>query len=369
VNFEFSEELQALRAQAKSFLRKNGAKSARNALENQSGFDRALWESIADQGWIGAAIPEKFGGSEMGEEALCVLADEIGASLAAIPFASNAYIAAPALLHYGSEAQKTRYLPLIASGEAIFCLAHIENAGPPSAQSLGCYVSAGKLHGHKIPVIDGTIATHALVSASAENGEIGLYIVALEAVEVVRESLISVDPSRDLAKLSFEGAAAETLELAHGISAVTDILDRAAIPMAFEQIGGAQSALEMARDYALTRQAFGRSIASFQAIKHKLAEVYVLIELARSNAYYGAYALASNAPDLTQAAAASRIAAIKAFEKASQENIQTHGGMGFTWEFDCHLYYRRAKHLSLALGAAGYWKDRLISALESKNAA
>ena len=125
----------------------------------------------------------------------------------------------------------------------------------------------------------------------------------------------------------------------------------------------------MARDYALQRTAFGRPIGSFQAIKHKLADVYIATELARSNAYYGAWALSANAPDLATAAAAARVSATKAFGLASQENIQTHGGMGFTWEFDCHLYYRRAKHLALVVGAAGYWKDRLVSSIERRNAA
>ena len=137
---------------------------------------------------------------------------------------------------------------------------------------------------------------------------------------------------------------------------------------AFEQVGGAQRSLEMARDYALERYAFGRPIGSFQAIKHKLADVYVATELARSNAYYGAWALARNAPELPVAAAAARISANDAFFLAAKENIQVHGGMGFTWEYDCHLYYRRAKLLSLALGSTRVWKDRLITQLETANA-
>jgi acyl-CoA dehydrogenase len=124
----------------------------------------------------------------------------------------------------------------------------------------------------------------------------------------------------------------------------------------------------MAKAYALERYAFGRPIGSFQAIKHKLADVYIATELARSNAYYGAWALATDAADLPLAAAAARVAATEAFHLASKENIQTHGGMGFTWEADCHLYYRRAKHLALTLGSAPWWQDRLIGALETRNA-
>jgi alkylation response protein AidB-like acyl-CoA dehydrogenase len=134
-------------------------------------------------------------------------------------------------------------------------------------------------------------------------------------------------------------------------------------------VGGGQAALDMAREYALGRFAFGRPIASFQAIKHKLVDVYVALELARSNAYYAAWALSTDSPELPVAAAAARVSATEAFFLAAKENIQTHGGMGFTWEFDCHMYYRRAKLLALALGSARTWKDRLIARLEARGAA
>jgi alkylation response protein AidB-like acyl-CoA dehydrogenase len=146
---------------------------------------------------------------------------------------------------------------------------------------------------------------------------------------------------------------------------VERLLDRAAVLVAFEQLGGAQAALDMARAYALGRFAFGRQIASFQAIKHKLADMYVAIELARSNAYYGAWALAKDAPELPVAAATARVAASEAYYQAAKENIQVHGGMGFTWEFDCHLHYRRAKLTGLMLGSARRWKDLLVARLEA----
>jgi acyl-CoA dehydrogenase len=139
--------------------------------------------------------------------------------------------------------------------------------------------------------------------------------------------------------------------------------------VAFEQVGGADASLEMARNYALERYAFGRPIGSFQAIKHKLADVYVAIELARSNAYYGAWALSAEAAELPLAAATARVSATEAFHLASKENIQTHGGIGFTWDVDCHLYYRRSKQLALVLGSAPGWKHRLVELLEMRNAA
>jgi len=145
------------------------------------------------------------------------------------------------------------------------------------------------------------------------------------------------------------------------------VLDRAAVPLAFEQVGGAQASLEMATAYAKERFAFGRPIGSFQAIKHKLADIYIAIELARSNAYYGAWALSADAAELPLAAATARVSATEAFDLAAKENIQTHGGIGFTWEADCHLYYRRARLLALTIGSARYWKDRVVVELERRN--
>ena len=169
---------------------------------------------------------------------------------------------------------------------------------------------------------------------------------------------------------SFKAASAEALGPAgDGWDLARRVLDRAAVLMSFEQVGGADSCLAMAKDYALNRYAFGRQIGSFQAIKHKLAEMYVWNELARSNAFFGAWALSTNAPELPEAAAGARISATEAFHFASKENIQTHGGMGFTWELDCHMFYRRSKTLSLALGASRVWKDRLVNHLEKKNVA
>jgi alkylation response protein AidB-like acyl-CoA dehydrogenase len=157
--------------------------------------------------------------------------------------------------------------------------------------------------------------------------------------------------------------------MGEGLALTDAVLDRAAVLLAFEQVGGADRALEMAKDYALNRYAFGRQIGSYQAIKHKLADIYIKNELARSNAYYGAWALDAGAAELPLAAAAARVSACEAFWFAAKENIQTHGGMGFTWGVDCHLYYRRAQQLGLVAGGAKAWKERLVNQLERRNAA
>jgi acyl-CoA dehydrogenase len=362
MNFDFSDDLKLLRAEAQRFLRERcPPRALRRILEGEATHDAPLWESIAGLGWAGAAIPEKFGGTGLGREALCILAEELGRSLAPVPFASSAYFATEALLAYGSDAQRRAYLPKLAAGALIGTFALAEGAGNPSA-GMKTTFSGGRLHGEKVPVADGGIADFAVVAAE------GLYLVDLAGPGISRRPLRTLDPIRNHACISFDGAPAEPLPGAPGWPAVKRLLDQAAVLFAFEQLGGAEACLEMARSYALQRHAFGRPIGSFQAIKHKLAEVYVAIELARSNAYYGAYAISTGSAELPLAAAAARLSATDAFHLAAKENIQTHGGMGVTWEMDCHLYYRRAKLLAVAIGSAPYWRDQTMDELRKKAA-
>ncbi|HZB94134.1 MAG TPA: acyl-CoA dehydrogenase family protein [Stellaceae bacterium] len=369
MNFDFSDELKQLREEARRFLsERNALGAARRVLDENGGYDKALWREIAEMGWIGAAIPEEFGGAGLGHLGLCVLAEELGAALAPVPFASSAYLAAEAILLAGSTAQKERYLPKLASGAEIGTLALAEGAGALDWGRLASTVANGRLTGAKAPVPDGDAADLAVVAALGADRRPGLFIVDLAAPGVAREGIATIDPSRGHARLVFNGAAAEPLgSPGEGAALIERLFDRAAVLFAFEQVGGAQAALDMAKAYALERYAFGRPIGSFQAIKHKLADVYVATELARSNAYYGAWALSEDAPELPVAAAAARVAASDAFWLAAKENVQTHVGMGYTWAFDCHLYYRRAKLLALALGAPRAWKERLIVRLEARN--
>lgn len=371
MNFDFSEDQKFLKNEARRFLEANCPTSrVRKVLDDASAtWDPDLWKAVAGQGWLGAAIPEEHGGLGLGRLELCVIAEELGRAVAPIPFASTVYILAEAVMMAGSEAQKAAVLPGIAAGDVIGALATSEGPGALSASGIRASVEGGKLSGTKIPVTDGGIATHALVLAR-EGGQPALFLVDLSAAGVTRETLSTLDPSRDAARLVFDKVPAERIGGAgEGLSLVERILDRAAVLLAFEQTGGADRALEMAKEYALERFAFGRTIASYQAIKHKLADMYVKNELARSNAYYGAWALNTDAPELPVAASAARIAASEAYWFASKENIQTHGGIGFTWAVDCHLHYRRSRQLSLVAGAPRTWKDRLVSHLERRNAA
>ena len=363
MNFDFSEEQKLLRDQARKFLGAAGTPArVRRVLESDAPYDVDLWRGMVELAWPGTAIPEEFGGAGFGALELCVIAEELGRSLAPTPFSSSVYLATEAILAAGSEAQKRRWLPKLAAGQAIGCLASAEGPQVLTPARVATVVKGDRLTGTKVPVADGDVADVAVVLAQTS-----LFLVDLAGPGVTRTPVKTVDPTRSHARIELRAAPAEPLGAAgDGWRILDRLLDRAAVLLAFEQVGGAQAALEMARDYALQRFAFGRPIGSFQAIKHKLADVYVATELARSHAYYGAWALSTDAPELPVAAAAARVSASDAFYLAAKENIQTHGGMGFTWEFDCHLYYRRAKLLALALGSTRSWKERLITRLEMR---
>jgi alkylation response protein AidB-like acyl-CoA dehydrogenase len=375
MNFDFSDEQKQMRDEARKFLtEKCPPKAVRAVLDGKAAYDKDLWKGLAEMGFLGVAIPEKFGGAGAGHLELCVIAEEMGRAVAPVPFSSTVYLAAEALLIAGSDAQKQKWLPKIASGEAIGTLALFEGKGNPSPKAVKLTASGGALSGVKKPVPDGAIADFAVVAArtgsSGRESDISLFIVDLKAGGVEVKDLTNVDPTRGQAEITFTNTKAESLGAAgEGWGILTQVLDRAAVLLAFEQVGGADRALEMGRDYALDRIAFGRPIGSFQAVKHMLADMYVSATLARSNCYYGAWALSTDAGELPEAAAAARISATQAFQHCAKNNIQVHGGMGFTWEFDCHMYYRRANATALGLGSLSYWEDALIDRMRKKNAA
>jgi len=375
MNFDFSDDQKQLRDQARKFLtEKCSPKAVRVVLDGKAPYDKELWKGLAEMGFLGVAIPEDFGGAGAGHLELCVIAEEMGRANAPVPFSSTVYLAAEALLIAGSDAQKKKWLPAIASGEAIGTLALFEGKGNPSPKNVKLTAANGVLNGVKKPVADGAIADFAVVAArtgsSGRDSDISLFLVDLRAGGVKVKSLTNLDPTRGQAEITFKDCKAEPLGAAgDGWSILTQVLDRAAVLSAFEQVGGADRALELGRDYALDRIAFGRQIGSFQAVKHMLADMYVSATLARSNSYYGAWALSTNASELPEAAAAARISATQAFQHCAKNNIQVHGGMGFTWEFDCHMYYRRANAMALGLGSLSYWEDQLIDRMRKKNAA
>jgi alkylation response protein AidB-like acyl-CoA dehydrogenase len=374
MNFDFSSDQKELKDQVNKFLTANcTTKNVRKLYDGDARYDADLWKKIAEMGWLGTAIPEDFGGLGLGYLELCVIAEELGRALAPVPFNSTVYLFAESILQAGTDEQKKKYLPKVAAGELIGTFARAEGVGAVLPKSIRVSFKGGKLSGKKVAVVDGMDADYATVLARASDdaGERGLQlcIVDLKQAGVSRKELETLDFSRGYADITFDNANAEALgKVGEGWSNASRVYDRAAILTAFEQVGGADVCLQMAKGYALERFAFGRPIASYQAIKHKLADMYVLTELARSNAYYGGWALSTNARELPLAAAAARVSATQAFDYAAKENTQTHGGMGFTWDADCHFYYKRSKQLGLVLGPQRAWKDKLVNELETSNA-
>lgn len=370
MNFDFSDDQKALAEQARRFLDKECPSTAvRAVLEGNLSHDAKLWRGVAEMGFLGVVVPEQYGGLGQSYLDLCVVAEEMGRALAPVPFSSSVYLATEFLLEAGTEAQKALWLPKLVTGEAIGTLALTESAGPvtPASIQLAARRTSGgaRLTGHKTAVPDGGIAQVAVVVARSSAGRgaegISLYLVDLNQEGVRRTSQTTIDPTRGHARLDFNQVEGELLGAAgQGGAILSRVLDRAAVLTAFEQIGGADRALMMARDYAQERMAFGRPIGSFQSIKHMLADMYVSATLARSNAYYGAWALSTGAAELPVAAATARVSATQAFQHCAKNNIQVHGGVGFTWAFDCHLFYRRANLLALSLGSQSQWEDALI---------
>jgi alkylation response protein AidB-like acyl-CoA dehydrogenase len=374
MNFDFSDDQKQLRDQARRFLTEQSPpRAVRAVLEGGAPYDRALWKGLAGMGFLGVAIPEAFGGAGAGHLELCVIAEEIGRVAAPVPFASTVYLVAEAIMLAGSDAQKAAWLPRIAAGDAIGALALFEGAGNPAPKAIRAMAANGAISGVKRPVADGAVADVAIVAArtatTGRDSDIALFLVDLNGPGVARRALSTIDQAHGHAEIVFDNCKAEPLGPAgEGWSLLTRVLDRAAVLTAFEQLGGADRALEMGRDYALDRVAFGRPIGSFQAVKHMLADMYVAATLARSNCYYGAWALSTEAAELPQAAATARVSATQAFQHCAKNNIQVHGGMGFTWEADCHLYYRRANALALSLGSLSYWENQLIDRMRARNA-
>ena len=363
MNFDFSPEQEQFREQLRRMLEKaDGLGQGRAILEKTSAnYSSSIWQGLAELGVQAAAIPEAHAGLGLGPLELCIAAEEIGRVLAPIPFLSSVGICAEAIRLFGSARQQSQWMPGLATGLTIGTWGFTEDNRKTGANETR--LSAGRLFGTKVPVLDGMAAAVMLVVAKDEQGAPVCALCDLTQPGVIREPAPTIDPTRPAALIRFEGALAEPLP--HGGDAAWEQLQqRAAVLLAFEQLGSAEAAMEMARAYALDRTAFGRKIGSFQATKHKLADMYAKVELARCHCYYGAWAISTDASETPLAAAGARCSAIDALDYAAQENIQIHGGIGVTWESDCQLFYRRARLNALMLGSRYEWQDRLVAALQ-----
>lgn len=372
MNFDFSDEQKEFRKSARKLLKDHSSpQKVRKIMESDQTYDADLWKLMGENLWMGTTIPEEYGGVGFGPLELVMLSQSIGESIAPVPFSSTVYLAAEAIMMAGSEGQKKKYLPKIAAGECIGTFAHGEKPGRPGPEHMETKFCDGKISGVKTPVMDGGIANIAVVlvntGGSAPAKSLSWAIVNLDGDGVERRDLKCVDRTRNQAALTFKGAPAELLgEDGEGWALTEKLYDRAAVLYAFEQVGGAETVINLARDYANDRFAFGRAIGSFQAIKHKIVDMLVLKEVAVSNCYFAAWALDEGDAELPLAACAARITATDAFEHGTRENIQVHGGIGYTWEADAHMYMKRSITLAHAIGGVTSWREKLTSRLEAQ---
>jgi len=365
MNFDFSADEKLVKDQVSRFLKDTcDSKILRGVVEGRAPYAKDVWDGLVAMGLTGTAIPENYGGVGAGYPSLCLVAEQLGSHLAPTPFSSSVYLATEAIMSFGTDEQKDHWLPKLAVGEVMGAVAVVEGLAQTTEASIEVQFAEGKLSGRKLIVPDGGIADFAIVLARDVRGNTGLYVTELKHSSVTITNVATVDPSRNSTTLVFADAPASLLgKVADGWSQYQQINDRAAILFAFEQLGGAQSALDMAVNYARQRFAFGRPIGSFQGLKHMMADMYVALKLAESNCFYAAWALSTDSDDLPLAAATARVSATQAFQLCARDNIQVHGGMGFTWEFDCHLYYRRSNYLTLQLGGLSEWEGKLVDSL------
>lgn len=357
MNFDFSDDQRLLAEEVRRMLAATSTSAeVRRSLEGEAPYSQVTWRELLDMGAATAALPAEYGGAGLGYLELCLVAEEAGRHLAAVPLASSIYLAMEALVHGGSEAQKAHWLPRQAGGE-ILATANLGGVEGYLVQEQPRF-DDGALTGSFIAA-DGAVADIAILRVGND-----LLLAELSAPGVAREPLASLDPTRPYARLRFDAAPAQVLAGGRtGAEVASRVLNGAAVLLAFEQIGGADSALEASRQYAMERKAFGRQIGSFQALKHKMADIYTANQLARAHAFYGAWALSCEAAQLPLAAAAARVSATRAYTQAAEESIEIHGGIGFTWEMDCHLHFRRARYLGQLIGSEHAWREQLAEAL------
>ena len=332
-------------------------------LEVQGSYHTGFWETACEQGWCGIAIPEQHGGLGLGLVELGIVAHQVGRSLAGAPFLTGSFGVARAVLDHGGEALKREWLPRLAGGDAIGAVAFSEGqAVVPTGPALT--YSAGTLTGRKPAVSGGAHANLAAVLAS----DAAVPVLVLAALDGVSRSILNTyDNSRGVADLAFAGTPAT--EIARGdaaLAAARRVLALQAVVTAHEQTGGAEALMEKARDYALTRRAFGQPIGGFQSVKHRIAEIYALVELSRAGALHAA--TRDGEGDFMRAAAAARIQATEAYDTAARDTMQVHGGIGVTWEAGLHLHMRRARTLANEQGNLLYWEDVLVDELEGAEA-
>jgi alkylation response protein AidB-like acyl-CoA dehydrogenase len=367
LDFGFSEEQEMLRQSARALLeRECPSAHVRQMMEDERGYSPALWRKMAELGWLGLVLPEAHGGAGLNYVDLVVVAEEMGRVLLPSPFIWTLMFA-DAISRAGSAEQQRRFLPAIARGELIATTAHLEANGgwDESGVTLGARKSGAGfvLDGDKLFVNDAHVADYFLVAArtGGKRGGITLFAIDAKRPGVAVTPLKAMDQTRKIGAVAFRGvraAAADVVgEINGGWPVLASAIDRAKVALAAEMMGGAQKVLETAVEYTKVREQFGRPIGSFQAVQHKCANMMVDVEGAKSAVYYAAWAVSNDAPDAQTAAAVAKAAASDAYRRTAADGIQVHGGIGFTWEHDMHLYFKRAKSSEFTFGDANFNRE------------
>ncbi|MFQ5513359.1 MAG: acyl-CoA dehydrogenase family protein [Myxococcota bacterium] len=367
MNFGFTEEQEFLRSTAREFLQRECPMTrVRELMETERGYDPGLWEKMAELGWLGLLLPQDLGGSGLGFVDLLVLLEELGRALTPSPYLGN-LLGSLALLQVGNETQRKEILPAVASGQQILTLAVTEAPGTQSPAALQAraerHAAEYRLTGTKLFVPDGQNADRFVVVArTGGEGEEGLslLLVPRSAPGVTVRPLRGIDPTRRIAEVRFSDAPAEPLG-AEGSAAGSweRIRDVGLMALAADALGGSAAALEASVAYAKQRIQFGKPIGVNQAIKHKCADMLIELESSRSITWYAAWALDAAPEEARLATAMAKAYTGDAYRHITAENIQIHGGVGFTWEYDCHLYFKRAKSDEVIFGGPSEQRERV----------
>ncbi len=371
MRFAFNEEQTQLRDAARSFLTDHSSSAqVRQAMDTESGFDADLWRRIGGElGWPSVIVPETYGGIGLGYVELVALMEEMGAALLCAPFFSSVCLAANALLVGGTEEQKLAHLPGIAAGETTGTVAFAEASGRQDASGIEATAerrdSAFVLNGTKTFVVDGHTATLLVIAARTPGTTgpdgISLFVLPADTPGITRRRLPTMDQTRTQAEIDLRDVHVPETALmgdeGGGWAALRRTLDLATVALAAEQVGGAQRCLDMTVQYAKERVQFGRPIGSFQAIKHKCADMLLLVESARSASYYAGWAVSVDDPEVPVLASLAKAYCSDAYFRCTADSVQIHGGVGFTWEYDVHLYFKRAKSSAVLLGDAPHHRE------------
>jgi alkylation response protein AidB-like acyl-CoA dehydrogenase len=372
MDFAFSEQQDLFRASARQFLeRECPPDMVRRWSDEPQGYSPDLWQKMAALGWMGLVLPETYGGGGLSLVDLTILVEEMGRVLLPAPFFSSVALGALTLLESGSNEQCQQILPRLARGEAKVCVALLEADGryDPRGISMRASIRGNRatLNGTKLFVVDAQVSDYVICVARTRGGRdpesgISLFVLDMASPGITCTPLLSIDQTRRLCEVSFArvGVSLDAMlgERDAAWPTLLRALDKATVALCAEMVGGAEKAMEMCVDYGKTRVQFGRQIGSFQAVKHKIADMKVWVENAKSVVYYAAWAVDRDAPDAARAASMAKAYCSEMYSRVTADGIQVHGGVGFTWDHHLHLYFKRAKSSEVLLGNTTWHRER-----------